>query len=109
MVCPQCVPASAEVTNCPKHGKEYISYKCKFCCSIAVWFCWGTTHFCDPCHKKQLNAEHITKVAKNKLPKCEGPGKCPIGGNHGGNGDTKSLGCSLCPNIASNKEDFWSK
>ncbi len=51
----------------------------------------------------------MSKLPKDKLPKCEGPGKCPIGGNHGGNGDTKSLGCSLCPNIASRKEDFWTK
>ena len=21
--------------------------------SVASWFCWGTTHFCDECHTKQ--------------------------------------------------------
>jgi hypothetical protein len=40
--------------SCPKHGLEAIEYKCKFCCSVASWFCWGTTHFCDSCHRKQV-------------------------------------------------------
>ena len=40
--------------TCPKHGTEAIEWKCKFCCSVASWFCWGTTHFCDDCHRKQV-------------------------------------------------------
>ena len=40
--------------SCPKHGTEAIEWKCKFCCSVASWFCWGTTHFCDDCHRKQV-------------------------------------------------------
>jgi hypothetical protein len=27
--------------ECKTHGREYIDYKCKFCCNIATFFCWG--------------------------------------------------------------------
>jgi hypothetical protein len=52
LVCPSCCPE--QIGDCKKHGKEYVSYKCKFCCGIAQWFCWGNTHFCDNCHKRQI-------------------------------------------------------
>jgi hypothetical protein len=35
---------------CPKHGTDYLEYKCRYCCSVAVFFCFGTTHFCNACH-----------------------------------------------------------
>lgn len=49
LVCASCVPPNigGGISNCKTHGTEYIEYKCKFCCSIAQWFCWGNTHFCD--------------------------------------------------------------
>jgi hypothetical protein len=31
--------------SCPRHGAEYMENKCRFCCSIAAWFCWGTVRF----------------------------------------------------------------
>eukprot|EP00658_Telonema_sp_P-2_P011120 TRINITY_DN14229_c0_g1_i1.p1 TRINITY_DN14229_c0_g1~~TRINITY_DN14229_c0_g1_i1.p1 ORF type:complete len:207 (-),score=30.11 TRINITY_DN14229_c0_g1_i1:50-670(-) len=37
-------------SNCVVHGKHFIQYKCRFCCSVARWFCWGTTRFCNECH-----------------------------------------------------------
>jgi E3 ubiquitin-protein ligase MYCBP2 len=56
LVCSKCsadaLGAHAGITNCKKHGTDYIEFKCKFCCSIAQWFCWGNTHFCEPCHKR---------------------------------------------------------
>jgi hypothetical protein len=85
LICPNCCDVPIE--NCPKHGKDFIEFKCKFCCSIAQWFCWGNTHFCEPCHKKQCNGDYVSKYDKDKLPKCPGPGACPVGGNHNGNGD----------------------
>ena len=27
----------------------------RFCCSIASFFCFGTTHFCDACHHKWVD------------------------------------------------------
>ena len=53
LMCAACCPINT--TNCPRHGKEYVSFKCRFCCSVAQWFCWGNTHFCDSCHKRQTN------------------------------------------------------
>ena len=64
--------------------------------NMATWFCWGTTHFCDKCHRKQVETQALTKTPKNQLPKCLGVGKCPTGGNHADNGEECILGCSLC-------------
>ena len=54
LVCGKCASESLQIGNakCDKHGTEFIEFKCKFCCNIAAWFCWGTTHFCEPCHKR---------------------------------------------------------
>jgi len=58
-------------TSCDKHGKEFIEYKCRFCCKIASWFCWGTTHFCEDCHARQCAGDYVSKYPKEKLPKCD--------------------------------------
>ena len=82
-------------TECSKHGKEFISYKCRFCCKHASWFCWGTTHFCEDCHKRQNNGDYLSKYPKDKLPKCNKE-TCEVGGNHPPNGEEYALGCSQC-------------
>lgn len=38
LICANCCEIPVE--NCPKHGKDYIEFKCKYCCSVAQWFCW---------------------------------------------------------------------
>jgi len=73
--------------NCAKHGNDYIEYKCRFCCNVSVWFCFGTTHFCDDCHKK---AGTIVNVPKKDLPPCN----CTM--KHPPNGEEFLLGCSMC-------------
>ncbi|OUM66207.1 hypothetical protein PIROE2DRAFT_6643 [Piromyces sp. E2] len=90
------------VANCPKHGKDFIEYKCKFCCKIAKWFCWGTTHFCENCHNI---ANDINKYPKDRLPKCNKE-TCQVGGNHPPNGEEYALGCSICRSIQENAKDF---
>ena len=45
---------------CPKHGTDYLEHKCRYCCSVACWFCFGTTHFCDPCHDRAGAYPHLT-------------------------------------------------
>ena len=40
-------PLSFQAQMCPKHGTDYLEYKCRYCCSVAVFFCFGTTHFCN--------------------------------------------------------------
>jgi hypothetical protein len=75
LVCGKCAAVSvgAGVQNCPKHGTDYIEFKCKFCCSVSQWFCWGNTHFCEPCHKKQVNGDYVSRKKKSELPQCRGP------------------------------------
>ena len=92
-------------TNCAKHGKDFIEYKCKFCCKIASWFCWGTTHFCEDCHKRQCNNDYVSKYPKDKLPRCN-RATCEVGGNHPPNGEEYALGCSICRNNEENAKDF---
>jgi len=92
-------------TNCAKHGKDFIEYKCKFCCKIASWFCWGTTHFCEDCHKRQCNNDYVSKYPKDRLPKCN-KATCEVGGNHPPNGEEYALGCSICRNNEENAKDF---
>jgi E3 ubiquitin-protein ligase MYCBP2 len=94
LVCAQCAArkSGAAFTAChvAAHGADFIEFKCQFCCSVATFFCWGKTHFCTPCHEKQ-NKHHSPGVQP-----CKGAGKCPIGGDHGGNGKEQALRCSMC-------------
>lgn len=96
----KCGSCSAKLLNvtkaCPIHGTEFIEWKCKYCCNVASWFCWGSTHFCDSCHREQVKTQKITKMKRSELPKCKGPGKCPSGGNHPPNGEEYAIGCSIC-------------
>ena len=41
MICPKCMPMAVGggVQHCDKHVSDYIDWKCKYCCSPAVWFC----------------------------------------------------------------------
>jgi hypothetical protein len=36
-----------------KDHAEFQVWKCRFCCNLASWFCFGTTHYC------QLTNTHI--------------------------------------------------
>jgi len=53
LICGSCVALrlGAGVADCQKHGKDFIEFKCRYCCKIALWFCFGSTHFCDNCHQ----------------------------------------------------------
>ena len=51
LICPGCQPNSANVTECDKHGSEWLAFKCRYCCNIGAFHCWATTHFCHSCHK----------------------------------------------------------
>ncbi|CAD8076897.1 unnamed protein product [Paramecium primaurelia] len=86
LICSSCCPISFEA-KCNKHGVKYIEFKCRFCCSVAVWFCGGTTHYCEPCHSGRN---------PNMNKPCPGPEKCPLGVNHKPTGQENALGCALC-------------
>jgi E3 ubiquitin-protein ligase MYCBP2 len=95
LVCGSCA-ANSEAQNCKVHGREFIEYKCKWCCEVASFFCWGTTHFCVSCHKRQEQGDYLTKKKRSELPVCQGPGKCKLGGKHPPNGEEFALGCAIC-------------
>ena len=57
LICPKCASnvlkgADYGNTYCKKHKEAFIDYKCRYCCSVALFFCFGSHHFCDPCHRK---------------------------------------------------------
>ena len=83
---------------CKEHGKEFIEYKCRFCCSVASWYCWGTTHFCDECHIKQNNGIYVLNKKESELPQCKNKEDCPLKLVHPPNGRPSefAIGCSIC-------------
>jgi hypothetical protein len=107
LVCGKCAAGDIKngVMNCDTHGTAYIEFKCRFCCSVAQWFCWGNTHFCEDCHKKQQSGNYLTKKQKKDLPKCIG-NKCPLKIAHPPNGEEFSLGCAICRNKLENVKGF---
>ena len=96
LVCAVCVPLR-QLKTCRTHGSEFIEYKCKFCCSVAQWFCWGTTHFCSSCHRMQERGDFVTKKKITDLPSCQGKKNCPLRVDHPPNGTEEfALGCAMC-------------
>ena len=93
-ICFNCSPLINTHCHLKEHA-EYHVWKCRFCCSTAIWFCFGTTHFCEPCH---LRAYEIMR--NTSFPVCQGPALCPLRTIHPPNGSTPdrehSLGCALC-------------
>ena len=106
LVCAKCASeVVAGAGECPTHGSEYIQFKCRFCCAFAVWFCWGTTHFCEPCHQAQVNGQNPAGKSKDQLPSCLGE-ECPLKVQHPPNGDEFGMGCAMCRDVKANLSDF---
>jgi len=87
-VCGGCAALRSGVKCTAGHDPSFVEWKCKYCCSVASWFCWGTTHMCDRCHDD---------VARRPKP-CLGPGACEFANRHPPNGSSTPFcfGCSLC-------------
>lgn len=66
LVCGACSDVS-RAQMCPKHGTDFLEYKCRYCCSVAVFFCFGTTHFCNACHD---DFQRVTNIPRSELPPC---------------------------------------
>ncbi|KAK4876736.1 hypothetical protein RN001_009242 [Aquatica leii] len=102
LVCGACSDV-ARAQMCPKHGTDFLEYKCRYCCSVAVFFCFGTTHFCNPCHD---DFQRVTNLPRNELPICPaGPkakqlegDECPLHVKHPPTGEEFALGCGVCRN-----------
>jgi hypothetical protein len=100
LVCGGCVP-DTQKASCPAHGVDFVDYKCKFCCGIATYYCWGKTHFCTECHRRQDRGEFLTRKPVAELTACPGSDRCPLGVEHPPNGTAEfALGCSLCREMA---------
>jgi hypothetical protein len=80
---------------CEEHGTDYMEYKCQFCCTPAIWFCFGAVRYCEPCHNIAT-----TVIAK----KCKGKDGCPYNGEHPPNGKPFTVGCKLCRILAEDKD-----
>ncbi|GBG84745.1 hypothetical protein CBR_g39123 [Chara braunii] len=92
LICGGCASMASGAEECKRgHGKEYIQFKCRYCCSIATFYCMGTTHFCDVCHSRRPDI-HKGRIA----PPCPGPSTCPLGIPHHPQGVECYLGCALC-------------
>ena len=79
-----------------------MGYKCRYCCSVAVYYCFGTTHFCTKCHER---GDEMVRMDKSILPKCpSGPGgiqltgECPLKIRQPPTGEENALGCAICSN-----------
>ena len=84
--------------SCPVHGSEQMAYKCRFCCSVASFYCFGHTHFCATCHAKpwSIVSQNNYQFIVGQLPVCPGPHACPLGVPHPPNGEEYVLGCGAC-------------
>ena len=101
-----CLFWNINIQVCQHHGAEFVEYKCRYCCSLAVFFCFGTTHFCSRCHDDAGRLRNTTRLAKCPA----GPtsisldsGQCPLKIDHPPTGEEFVLGCAICRNIQS----FW--
>lgn len=89
LVCGACT-AAASGAACAVHGREELQYKCRYCCDVAVWWCFGTTHFCDACHRSRPDAKPCAP------PKRCDRTTCPLRIDHPPHGVEFCLGCALC-------------
>eukprot|EP00347_Sterkiella_histriomuscorum_P013532 403364350 len=98
LLCVVCTSFRYEIQNdnCVHHGDEYIEYKCQFCCETAVWYCWGGTRMCEPCHN----------IAGENIPKICNENTCPYKGQHPENGKHHSFGCNLCKILETEKVEI---
>ncbi|XP_050038840.1 E3 ubiquitin-protein ligase MYCBP2 [Dermacentor andersoni] len=102
LVCGGCSDIS-RAQMCPKHGTDFLEYKCRYCCSVAVFFCFGTTHFCNACHD---DFQRVANLPKQELPRCPAGPKakqlegeeCPLHIKHPPTGEEFALGCGVCRN-----------
>lgn len=94
--------------GCDIHGSDHMIYKCRFCCDVATYFCFGHTHFCTPCHDNAWGFVHgaFNNFLKSKAKPCGGPGKCPLDGVHAPNGEEFVIGCGACRDKELSGVDF---
>ena len=96
LLCQDCLlkTIGAGQTKCEKHGTAQIDWKCQFCCSVALFCCFGTHYMCESCHDN-YDEENMP------LHDCNGI-DCPLGIPHPPphqdpkQGGVFPLGCGIC-------------
>eukprot|EP00931_Biecheleriopsis_adriatica_P093973 TRINITY_DN67688_c0_g1_i1.p1 TRINITY_DN67688_c0_g1~~TRINITY_DN67688_c0_g1_i1.p1 ORF type:complete len:507 (+),score=92.97 TRINITY_DN67688_c0_g1_i1:52-1521(+) len=90
VLCPCCMVAGQ--ATCNKHGAEFMSVKCDFCCSEALFKCGGNIMYCQACHTPPTG----------KVKPCD-PSTCPLRGQHPqGRTHQWMMGCAACRADADN-------
>lgn len=79
-------------SKCARHGSEFTEWKCRYCCTIASFFCFGTTHMCNACHEKWQLRPGCLSVSRRSCT----PLSCPLHTAHPDHGHEHCLGCALC-------------
>ena len=95
-MCKDCLlkEIGAGQTTCAKHGDIQIDWKCMYCCSTALFRCFGTHFMCEPCHSSY-------NWGIMPLHDCHGV-NCPLGVAHPPphndpkKGGVFPLGCGIC-------------
>lgn len=85
-LCEECYALNTTSKICPKHGSGAMEFKCRYCCRVAEFVCFATTHLCFFCH---TNLSRLTPIP------CSGS-DCVLGGRHAPNPVEAPLGCVLC-------------
>lgn len=102
-ICEQC-QEMPQLRKCRVHGTDYIEYKCRYCCSLAIYYCFGGTHFCEKCHQNYDQVRNLPEY-----PPCPaGPigaqltcQDCPLGIKHLPTGEEFAIGCGMCRDMES--------
>jgi hypothetical protein len=92
-VCAKCFGEASVSIRCarPEH-RDFWVYKCRYCCSVAQWYCFGNTHFCTECHNRVGELEFRPPFSQE----CAGPRHCPLKVTHPPHGTEFILNCQLC-------------
>jgi hypothetical protein len=97
-VCFNCADLKSVLCKNADHS-EYQVWKCRFCCNLASWFCFGTTHFCEKCHS-DAPMDRV-KRPRSAFKQCTGYQTCPLKlPKHAPNGPEAecefNVGCGAC-------------
>lgn len=75
--------------SCLQHQREWVVYKCSYCCNPATERSFGNRYLCERC-----SARWTSSVEPDCVP-CPGPVECPLGG-HVHEEKSYPIGCLLC-------------
>lgn len=70
-LCPVCSPRSSALCVDSVHRASFV-WKCRLCCRVADFVCYGSTHLCASCHSRDDGTRHRGVLAIEPEP-CPGP------------------------------------